>query len=72
MRAHKPKSGTEKGWGQVTVIMKSDCKPLNIESNGYVHEDEIRHRLSTAGEETRILFVRYIISSSMYPPLFVL
>ncbi len=61
MRAHKPKSGSDKGWGQVTVIFKYSCIPLNIESSGSVHEDDITPRRSVAGEETGILpLYRYL------------
>ncbi len=60
MRAHKRKSGTNKGWGQVTVIFKTNCKALVIEPNGSVHTGEIRPRLSAAGEETGILLDSYL------------
>ncbi len=61
MRAHKRKSGTDKGWGQVTVIFKTNCKALIIESDGSVHTGEIRPRLSAAGEETGILLDSYLL-----------
>ncbi len=66
MRAHKPKSGAGKGWGQVTVIFRYNCKPLNIESSGSVHEDNIKPRRSIAGEETGILLLYRYLHTTMF------